>query len=287
MSFKNKLLHAAHKSGGSSETVKARQQTIQNFTAYLKEKNIQLKQADRIRARYIGQYIKEQKERGISIRSLQNQMAHFRAVLATTNNKFKIPTNEQLGLIGANRDGVRVAMPLHVYEQARASLLSAGKNGTAAVLALQKELGLRSGEAIQSHRSLKTWENLLQAGAEKVQVLHGTKGGRSREAYVLNPEKALEAVREALQVVSQGNGKLIHGKDLIAARNAFQRDCRSVGLKGKYSPHSLRYRYAQERVQQLEKRGYDQREARSAVAQDLGHGSGRDRWVNQVYLKNN
>jgi len=46
-----------------------------------------------------------------------------------------------------------------------------------------------------------------------------------------------------------------------------------------------RYAYARDQLTAYVGQGFDLREAESAVSQDLGHGSGRDRWVSQIYLR--
>ncbi|SPX19995.1 DNA-binding prophage protein [Escherichia coli] len=65
-----------------------------------------------------------------------------------------------------------------------------------------------------------------------------------------------------------------------------------MGLTGKYSPHSLRYAWAQDDIRRYLAQddirrylaqGFSEKEALAMVAMDLGHGDGRGRWVKQVY----
>lgn len=283
MSLEKELLDFAYEAGGSTKTIDAREGTVKAYANFCKENNIQTKSSEDIKARHVGQYINSLKENGISDRTLQNRMSHLRSTLTEAENRNKMPSNKQLGISGASREGSRTAMTTETYQTARAALLGRGAFASAACLALQRELGLRSGEAIMAGRSLATWERQLERGAATVQVLHGTKGGRSRESHPTNQERALAAVREA-RSATEGS-KIMRGGTLEAARSSYQRDCRSVGLEGSQSPHSARYAYAQERFQSYLAQGYDPREAKSAVSMDLGHGSGRDRWVEHVYMR--
>jgi len=282
MSFRDDLLDAAYKAGGSTKTIDARQQTAEAFTAYCKENNIQTRNPEDLKAKHVGGFIDSQKSAGISDRTLQNRMSHMRKALESAGNTNRMPSNAQLGISGASREGARTAMTAETYQAAREALLERGAAASAACLALQRELGLRSGEAIMATRSLATWERQLARGTATVQVLHGTKGGRTRDAHPTDHTRALAAVREARAAVE--GAKLMRGSSLEAARSAYQRDCRSVGLEGAQSPHSARYAYAQERFHIYVSQGFDAREAKSAVSMDLGHGSGRDRWVEHVYM---
>lgn len=283
MSLENELLDAAYDAGGSTKTIDARQSTMKSYADFCKENNIQTKNLEDIKAKHVGQYIDQLKEKGISDRVLQNRMSHLRVTLEKAGNNHRMPRSEQLGISGASREGTRTALTAQTYQAARAALLERGALASAACLALQRELGLRSGEAIQSSRSLATWQRQLERGAATVQVLHGTKNGKAREAHPTDHARALAAVREARAVVN--GSKIMRGGSLEAARSSYQRDCRAVGLKGPQSPHSARYAYAQERFHTYLSQGYDAREAKSAVSMDLGHGSGRDRWVQHVYMR--
>lgn len=283
MSLESDLLTAAYDAGGSTKTIDARQSTMKSYADFCKENNIQTKNLEDIKAKHVGQYIDQLKEKGISDRVLQNRMSHFRVTLEKAGNNHRMPRSEQLGIDGASREGTRTALTTETYQRARAALIERGALASAACLALQRELGLRSGEAIMCGRSLATWERQLERGAATVQVLHGTKNGKAREAHPTDHARALAAVREA-RAVADGSNKIMRGGSLEAARSSYQRDCRSAGLKGPQSPHAARYAYAQERFHAYVSQGYDPREAKSAVSMDLGHGSGRDRWVEHVYM---
>ena len=103
---------------------------------------------------------------------------------------------------------------------------------------------------MQSNQSLRSWEKQIQAG-RPVKVLHGTKGGRSRDVSLLDlasKGRALSAVREAIRVADKQDGKLIPSTSLEGANRAYQRAMNEVGFKGSEASHSLRYQFAREQV---------------------------------------
>ncbi|RFE30374.1 DNA-binding protein [Salmonella enterica] len=61
---------------------------------------------------------------------------------------------------------------------------------------------------------------------------------------------------------------------------------RNAGLTGKYSPHSLRYAWAQDAIRYNEEQGLSNKETLAVTSTDLGHGDGRGRYIEQVYIKN-
>jgi hypothetical protein len=156
--------------------------------------------------------------------------------------------------------------------------------GFASALALQRELGLRAREAVQSIESLARWEKALERG-ERVRVIHGTKGGRPRETGAVDRDRALVAVREA-RAVARDRGTLIESVSLQGAMRAYGRFCERIGLTGEHASHALRCLYAQERfAQHLEACGDNRKEALAETSLDLGHGDGRGTYVAQVYLR--
>jgi len=150
---------------------------------------------------------------------------------------------------------------------------------------LQRELGLREREAIQCIESLKSWLKALKSGLPS-QILHGTKGGRSRWMAVLDKSRAIDAIERAIQVAKAQGGILIVAKTLKAAVRAYGRACEAVGLKGEYASHCLRCTYARDRYDMYMAMHGNRREALAAVSVELGHGDGRGTYVAQVYLKN-
>lgn len=179
---------------------------------------------------------------------------------------------------------MHMAMSYATYAHTKVTLAQMSYDGARAALALQRTLGLRASKAIQSWRSLATWQRQIAWGHGKITVLHGTKGGRPRDSHPIDRKTALAAIQEARAVCKANGGKLIVGKALTAARSRYERQCRNAGLSGKQAPHAARYAYARDRLAAYISQGFDLREAKSAVSQDLDHGSGRDRWLSQIYL---
>lgn len=58
-----------------------------------------------------------------------------------------------------------------------------------------------------------------------------------------------------------------------------------LGLFGVYAPDSLRYSWAVEVLTEMRQLDVPEREADVALAEWLGHGSGRGRWVRMVYCQ--
>lgn len=241
-----------------------------------------------VAAKHVEHYIAGQRAAGVSDRTLQNRMSHIRGELAAIG-RGKLADSERLGtkslgIDGANRDGTHRAPSLDQYQAALAAMQELNA-GHAACMQLQRELGLRSREAVMSGQSLRAWERSIERGAP-VRVLHGTKGGRARDTYPVAPERALDAIRAALEASRDQGGQLVQSKSLEGAMRAYGRSFEEVGMVKEFASHSLRCLYAQERFGQLlEQAGGDRKEALAATSLELGHGDGRGTYVAQVYLK--
>lgn len=275
------------KMGGSTLTKEARNHSLTHLSKTLNADNFHVSSLSVLKAKHVERYIEIQKEKGVSDRTLQNRMTHIRTSLKELG-RHQLAEHERLsskglGIDGANRDGTHRALSADatakVFEAARS--VSAG---FAACLSLQRELGLRARESVQSVASLKSWKQALERG-HAVRVQHGTKGGRGRDTMPVDRERALEAVKTALAVSVANGGQLMRGDSLESAMQAFHRDCAEVGLKGENASHCLRYGYAQERFEQLLQQTGDRKEALAATSHELGHGDGRGTYIAQVYLK--
>ena len=140
---------------------------------------------------------------------------------------------------------------------------------------------------MQSNQSLRAWKKQILAG-RPVTVLHGTKGGRPRSISLLDQtskEKALAAVQAAISVMEKQDGKLIPSATLEGANRAYQRAMNAAGFKGSEASHALRYAFAREQFAKYQEALGDKKEALSALSMDLGHGDGRGRYCEQVYLR--
>lgn len=287
-SLQQQLTNNARQAGGSYKTVHHRQNMIKRFGQYLKDNNIQIHNIDQIKVSYIKNYIKTRLSQGISKRTLQNEMSAIRQTLrAADRNKLADHpriSNQTLGLSGASRKGTKVAISQEQYQAIYQHALQKSP-ALAATLDIAVTLGLRGEEAVQSCRSMKTWQKALQKGQTTLHIIFGTKGGRPRDVHIINPHKVLQVINTALTIMAQQNGKLIDKPSLKQAMNYWRNSTYRLGLTGQISPHSLRYAFTQEQVDQYLKQGYSEQEALAKVSMDLGHGDGRGRFIKLVYGK--
>lgn len=83
--------------------------------------NIQVTRTSQLKARHIAVYIHEQLAQGISLRTLQNEMAMVRSILAEAGrmqfSQSELISNQSLGISGASRDGAHRAIPDVLYQQ--------------------------------------------------------------------------------------------------------------------------------------------------------------------------
>lgn len=285
--LEQEMKRLARQAGGSHKTVYDRIKLVQRFYDRLVVvQNVQIRRVDQLKARHIEDYIHSRLAQGIAKRSLQNEMAAIRQIL-TQAGRDKLAASERIGnrslsLSGASRNGTRRAItPEHyrqVLETARVK-----DPGLAAIVELARLMGLRSQEAVQSVQSLRTWQQALARGETRLTVVFGTKGGRPRDTLILDAGAVKKAVDHALSVAEQRSGKLIDKPDLKSAMKYWHGQASRIGLTGAYSPHSLRYAWAQDAIRHYLVQGFSEKEALAMTSMDLGHGDGRGRYVAQVY----
>ncbi|KFD19055.1 putative DNA-binding phage protein [Tatumella ptyseos ATCC 33301] len=277
----------ARQAGGSHKTVHDRIALAQRFCERLvMAQNIQIRRVEHLKARHIEGYVRERLAQGISKRSLQNEMAAVRCILRQAG-RVKLAdgdriSNRALGLAGASRNGTRRAIPPENYRQALETARTKDA-GLAAAMELARLMGLRSQEAVQSAQSLKTWKQALERGESRLTVVFGTKGGRPRETIILDAGVIKKALDTALTVAENHYDRLIDKPDLKSAMKYWHSQASGLGLTGVYSPHSLRYAWAQDAIRHYLAQGFSGKEALAMTAMDLGHGDGRGRYVAQVY----
>ena len=117
-------------------------------------------------------------------------------------------------------------------------------------------------------------------------VRDGTKGGRYRQTVMIE-----KYARESLEVISATMAYLTTHKFLVEGKtqglkSARARYCalaRQAGLTGQYSPHSLRYRYAVDKLEEMRDAGVSRQDALVLCAAFLGHGPSRGQLVSKVY----
>ncbi|MEQ5054689.1 integrase domain-containing protein [Klebsiella michiganensis] len=243
-----------------------------------------------IKTGHIELYMKSRLSEEISRRTLQNEMSAIRALLRVAGKTFmanpahKKLSNQALGISETSRDGTKVAIAETYFRQVLTTVQQKDE-GVACVLRLSRLLGLRTEEAVQSAKSLRTWHKALLNGDEKIRVVFGTKGGRPRDTTVLDREATLSAINAALKHLKDNNGKLIDKPSLHTAIERYRNVVREAGLTGKYAPHSLRYAYSVNVMNLHMKNGFSKEEAQALASMDLGHGDGRGHYVARVYNK--
>ncbi|ELO75164.1 TPA: DNA-binding protein [Salmonella enterica subsp. enterica serovar Enteritidis] len=276
----------AKRAGGSFKTVDDRIHIVQRFSRHLRSLNIQIQRVEQIKVRHIECYVQARLAQEIGKRTLQNEMAALRGVLQQAGRRqvaeHERLTNKALGLAGASRNGTNRAITPEYYskvlEAARAK-----DAGLAVTLELARLMGLRSQEAVQCCQSLKTWRLAMARGETRLTVVFGTKGHRPRETIIQDTGAVKKALDNALSVAELRNGRLIDRPSLQKAMNYWRGALAEAGLKGNYTPHSLRYAWAQDAMHHYLAQGFSDKESLALTSMDLGHGDGRGRYVVQVY----
>jgi integrase len=287
MSLAKNAKELAKAAGGSHSTIDARTRIIMQLVHNLRfEQNVQIRTISQLREKNVENWLRNGREKGLSPRTLQNRLTAVRAVLVQAERYDTVSrlenTAKKVGFAGASRDGVR--KPPSV-EQLNRMLDSVNHEGVRICLQMMNEFGLRQKEAIMSAASLDKWlRDITNDRHGRFMLVQGSKGGRPREIWPDDPQRAVALVSKAIDFCRSNGGKLVEG-DLKQALGRFNRQAASAGFKGLNSPHSLRYAFAQRTVARLLKDGWDKRLALSFTSQVLGHGDGRGRWVDQVYSK--
>jgi integrase len=283
--FRKSLVQAALKTPGGTKTIDDRRAVAERFARFCAEHNIQCRDIGHVKEKHIRAYI-EHRKASAGARTLQTEMSHVRRMLESAGrhqlaNSPRL-SNGALGLDGVSRIGTRKACPQALYEQA--VIAANGRDpAVASCIELQRTFGLRAEEAVQAGKSLGDWQKALERGGNRITVIYGTKGGKLREVYVVDKEKAKAVVARAIEA---RHGKNMIDKPTIAQAMAYyHRETAKVGLTGEYSPHSLRYAYAQECYRDCIKQGMSEENALAFTSLSLGHGDGRGRWLKSVYLR--
>lgn len=296
MSQKNRLRAALdrrlHMAGGAHLTKESRRRFAKCFARVMRKLGFtHLLEPEQLSVKHIVAYVEARKEEGIAKRTLNNEIAHLRKILRLSNRTQLADSAEissaALGLSGASRKGTKQPMTEERLLELQLLAKQQDRHGMAALLGLEYHLGLRGAEAIHaSTDTLMRWQQELSASSS-VRVLAGTKGGRPREVLILRPLAAAWAIFAALEVCRSQSGFLVVRKDGSSAGGLKQ--ARSIyhawAHRADVEPHSARYAFAANQMEEYLRRGYSPREALIAVSHALGHGDGRGRWVRSVYLQ--
>ena len=303
MSRKRQLMHSAtvanQESGGANATKMARKRYTTEFIEYCTARRIDLTNPKNITPELLNSYARylattTTERTGNSNGTVQNKMAAIRKLLKKRGidlEKLGIETNAGLGLGPRRRGGTKMPVTDAIYTVAVNWAITQGEIGLAHCLNLERYLGHRGLEAIMSPSGLLEFareaRQMLGGTLNAIPVLDGTKGGRQRVTMVIAKyaSETLTAIAEALSYAEQNNGYLIKGQTpgLKSARARYAKIAANAGLVGRYAPHSLRYRYVCDKLEELRDAGLSKAEALVLVSAWIGHGPGRGRWVNMVY----
>jgi integrase len=287
MSIKKQFNQLAYAAGGAFKTRDDRMNIADRLARLLKDLNVQIKHIDHLKSRHIESYIQQRINTGISKRTIQNEMSAIRAILRQADRDKLADSdrlnNKALGIDNASRNGTHRAMPNEKYEDVFNKLGNIDK-GVQACAGLERYLGLRGEEAVQSNKSLEMWQKQLEHG-DSIRLIYGSKGGRARDIRPADIDKAREAISRALSLAKLQNGKLIDKPDLKSAQRRHNYCMKVAGAVGEFSAHSLRYAFACDAIERYENQGFSHKDALAQTSMDLGHGDGRGRYIEQVYSR--
>ncbi len=285
------LVAQSRKAGGAHATLHARDQTYSDFAAAMRAANVQIKSAAQIGGKEMNLYATYLKGKVKSVGTQQNRMAAIRVALRQVNKASLADdpnySNKALGLGDRCRDGTKTAADPEVFAAVKAKLVELDREWMANSLDLSESIGLRRAEAVcvPSFRLKKWLEQLKKDG--RVDVKDATKGGRPRFVEPPDFESAQNAIQAALKLAEANGGYLGQYKDGSPAKskksalNMYSSCLNRSGFQG----HSLRYTFTRASRDKGLEEGMTDKQAKSHAACNLGHGAGRDRYVNQVYLK--
>ena len=248
-------------------------------------------------------FFAEKERKPLSIATFHNILGAIRRsmkVLKGNPDKAGI-TADALGLTQKSRHGKKLPVTDEVFLRAIDEANAASDVGFALCLKVERYFGHRGLEAIMSPNELKKYaldvaENIrlsatLISGRGAIElpnltVRDGTKGGRLRQTAFIEKyaRESLEVIGEVMAYLTK-NERLIEGtvKGLKSAKAKYFALARKFGLTGQFSPHSLRYRYAIDKLCEMRDAGISLEDALVLCAKFLGHGPTRGLFVRKVY----
>jgi len=295
MSRKNQAKHsiavANAKLGGARITKMQRTSVCKHFVNWCYEHRYVITSITETSKEMVFAYLQFLKAEGISIATQHNRLASIRRAmqaLGKSPDEIGISAKE-LNLESRDRRGTKEPIPDDLLEVAIIKALQMNEIGFAIALRLQRLLGYRGLESLMSVQELEKFA--IEASVivkTDIAVTSGTKGGRPRFTQLIHTRasETIAVIKEALIYMRQHGFLVAGGKvGLKTARSKYHFLATKVGLVGKYSPHSLRYAYAVEKITELRDQGYNRQEAMALVAGFLGHGASRSRYISMVYGK--
>lgn len=299
MSIKRVLLHSVTQAnnflGGARSTKAARLKFGRSLINFSLSRGWRIADIRDITFEQLKEYVQHLKDSGIKLANLNNNVAAIRALLAARGVNLVqtgMADSSALGLEKRDRAGTKLPVTDEIFEAAIQKAIELNEIGFVHVLRLERYLGIRGLEALMSTHQLKIFAkdalNMHEDSIGGVHIKDGTKGGRPRFVKPIRAcaAETFEAIKAAVEFGDSNDGFLLQGKSeptLKAARKRYHRLAKKVGLTGKYAPHSLRYRYASDKLIELCGDGVPLKEALREVSALLGHGFARETFVKTVY----
>lgn len=323
MSLKSQAIRTIHaaqqRHGGADETRKAsicRCKKFLNFCIEINQPLLNIKDASYEQvAAYIKCLINPPPgfaKKGLRVDSLHNVVSQIRVTMEGANGDPDALgiTAKKLGLPPRDRKGKKLPITDDRFITAIAKAKALGEHGFEICIRLERYFGHRIQEALMSDRQIKLYlkevmdlvriggVNLAAPGGcvlPELPVIDGTKGKRPRvvESIAKYALESLQALTDAVEFLKKHQyfvevvgfiEKTGKKKGLREARAKAHRLARLCDLKGQYSPHSLRYRYACDKLEEFRDANWIERDAFLAVTKFLGHGPTRANAVaRQVY----
>lgn len=287
---------ASNKIGGARKTKEQREVICKNFIAWCFANGYLFNSMKEVDLVMLQNYFASLQAEGITTATQHNRLSAIQKTMKMLRRE-KVLTGisaKTVGLEPRDRSGTKLPIPDEIFQIVldRAENLAKPEPGFVIALKLQRLLGHRGLESLMCVSDLEQYAldafdclNIPTA----VPVKRGTKGGRKRVTTIIQI-KALETmkvIRDALEYMRKNSGYLIvcGSGGIKSAMSKYHRLAKKVGLVGKYAPHSLRYAYCVDKLIELRDDGCNRKEATSWVANFLGHGDGRGRYVSMVYGK--
>jgi integrase len=285
----NSIHAASKKQGGARITKVPSKRTCIHFVNWCFKNNHLVNSISDVEVEAVQIYFQHLQEIRLSVATQHNRLSAIRRAIASLGRDPDVIgiTAKNIGLESRNRSGTKEPISDEQLQIAVNKAIDMEEHGFAIVLKLQRLLGYRGLESLMSIAELEKFA--LEASViarTEIAVKSGTKGGRPRYTQLIHARasETIGVIQEAL-IYMRKNGFLVAGgkSGLKTARSKYHFLAAKVGLVGKYSPHSLRYAFAVEKITELRDQGYNRKEALSLVANFLGHGASRSRYISSVY----
>lgn len=289
---KHSIFVANSKTGGARITKTQSKLIGDKFVDWCFKNNYLFNSITNATQEMLSAYMQYLQAQGISVATQHNRLSSIRRAMKSLNcdPNAKGITAKKLGLSPRSRIGTKMPIPNNIFEEVIKKASELDEPGFVIALRLQRLLGLRGLESLMVVATLEGFAldaNHVVNGV--VPIKDGTKGGRARMTNIIRSKasETLQTILDALLFMRVHNGFLVEGGKLglKSAVSKYHRLAKQVGLVGQHAPHSLRYAYCIDKLTELRDAGYNRKEATSFVANYLGHGDSRGRYVSMVYGK--